>query len=91
VVKHRETPGLGDGIEAHRSHWIEGFTGKSLVDPQAAGWKVKRDGGEFDQLTGATITPRAVVGAVHKALKYFEQNRRELFLPVEPPDGKDGQ
>jgi len=91
VVKHRETPGLGDGIEAHRSHWIEGFKGKSLVNPQAAGWKVKRDGGEFDQLTGATITPRAVAGAVHKALQYFEQNRRELFLPVESHAVKDEQ
>jgi len=79
VVKHRETPGLGDAIEIQRSSWIEHFTGKSKNNPNTKGWKVKRDGGEFDQLTGATITPRAVVGAVHRALQYFEQNRQALF------------
>lgn len=80
VVKHRETPGLGDAIEIERSTWIESFTGKSSSNPGSAGWQVKRDGGEFDQFTGATITPRAVVAAVHRALKYFEQNRADLFI-----------
>ena len=79
VVRHRETPGLGDSIEIQRSSWIESFNGKSSTNPKAAGWRVKRDGGEFDQFTGATITPRAVVGAVHKALLYFERHRDIIF------------
>ncbi len=79
VVQHRETPGLGDGIEADRSDWILGFAGKSLTNPDKKGWRVKRDGGVFDQFTGATITPRAVVKAVHKALLYFQLHRQKLF------------
>jgi len=79
VVKHKETPGLGDGIEIQRSNWIESFTGKSLSNPRKSEWKVKRDGGSFDQFTGATITPRAVVGAVHKALTFFNNNRDAIF------------
>lgn len=79
VVAHRETPGLGDPVETGKSDWILGFTGKSLHNPQAAGWAVRRDGGEFDQFTGATITPRAVVKAVHNALLYFAANRQSLF------------
>jgi electron transport complex protein RnfG len=79
VVKHRETPGLGDVVEISRSNWILGFNDKSLSNPDAKGWKVKRDGGEFDQFTGATITPRAVVKAVHNALLYFKQNQGMLF------------
>lgn len=79
VVQHRETPGLGDGIEADRSDWILGFNGKSLSNPVKKGWRVKRDGGQFDQFTGATITPRAVVKAVHKALLYFKLHRQKLF------------
>lgn len=87
VVKHRETPGLGDGIEIQRSDWIESFTGKSRNNPGDSRWKVKRDGGDFDQLTGATITPRAVVGAVHKALQYFEQHRQQIFAEQKSDDG----
>ena len=79
VVQHRETPGLGDGIEAERSDWILGFNGKSLANPVKKGWKVKRDDGIFDQFTGATITPRAVVKAVHKALLYFQIHAHNLF------------
>ena len=79
VIAHRETPGLGDGIEERRSDWIHAFDGRSLEDPQAEGWQVKRDGGVFDQFTGATITPRAVVKAVHRSLQYFVSNRDELF------------
>ena len=79
VVKHRETPGLGDAVESQRSDWILEFNGKSLQSPASEQWKVKRDGGEFDQFTGATITPRAVVKAVHSALVYFQQNRNEIF------------
>ncbi len=79
VLSHRETPGLGDAIEVERSDWILGFTGLSLAQPRPDQWKVKRDGGVFDQFTGATITPRAVVQAVKKTLIYFERNRQMLF------------
>ena len=79
VVSHKETPGLGDGIEVEKSDWVRGFDGKSLANPAAGGWAVKQDGGEFDQFTGATITPRAVVGAVRSALGYFEIAGKELF------------
>lgn len=79
VVKHRETPGLGDVVSTTHSNWILGFDGRSLSDPDEKGWKVKRDGGVFDQFTGATITPRAVVKAVHNALLYFDQNQDLLF------------
>lgn len=79
VLNHRETPGLGDAIEAKRSSWILGFNGHSLGNPESKGWRVRRDGGEFDQFTGATITPRAVVKAVHNALKFYQQHRERLF------------
>ncbi len=79
VLAHKETPGLGDPIEEARSGWIHGFAGKTLGDPGPKGWAVKKDGGVFDQFTGATITPRAVVQAVHKTLRYFEQHRAELL------------
>lgn len=80
VVGHKETPGLGDAIEISRSNWILQFDGMSLDKPNAKGWAVKKDGGQFDQLTGATITPRAIVKAVHKALKYFAENKQKLFV-----------
>ena len=79
VVKHRETPGLGDYIEARKSDWILGLENRSLTNPEEEGWRVKRDGGVFDQFTGATITPRAVVKAVHNALLYFKANREKLL------------
>ena len=84
VVKHRETPGLGDAVEATRSDWILGFDGKSLQNPAEKRWKVKRDGGDFDQFTGATITPRAVVKAVHTALVYFNKHHQSLFATNRP-------
>lgn len=80
VVKHKETPGLGDGIEAQRSDWIDAFVAKNLNNPPTAGWQVKRDGGQFDQFTGATITPRAVVAAVHNSLRFFEKKKDQLFM-----------
>jgi len=79
VVKHAETPGLGDAIESRKSSWIHAFDGKSLENPAPGGWAVKRDGGEFDQLTGATITPRAVVAAVRNTLLYYRNNADMLF------------
>lgn len=79
VVAHRETPGLGDAIEAERSDWIRRFDGLSLGNPPQSAWMVRRDGGDFDQFTGATVTPRAVVKAVRNTLLYFAQYRDELF------------
>jgi electron transport complex protein RnfG len=79
VVSHRETPGLGDYIEITRSNWITGFDGKSLEKYKDSDWKVKKDGGQFDYMAGATITPRAVVKAVHKTLQYYAAHRAELF------------
>lgn len=79
VASHRETPGLGDAIEADRSDWIRGFAGRSLGNPPLERWSVRRDGGEFDQFTGATVTPRAVVKAVRNALLYFDAHRDLLF------------
>ena len=84
VVAHRETPGLGDGIEAERSDWILGFGGRSLNDPPESRWGVKKDGGEFDQFTGATVTPRAIVKAVRNALVYFSAHRERLFDGATP-------
>jgi electron transport complex protein RnfG len=88
VVEHRETPGLGDGIEAERSGWILGFNAKSRNNPSQKDWKVKRDGGIFDQFTGATITPRAVVKAVKEALIYYQLHGHKLFEqdPRKPAD-----
>jgi electron transport complex protein RnfG len=79
VSQHRETPGLGDQIEVTKSDWILQFDQRSLADPSADAWSLKKDGGRFDQLTGATITPRAIVQAVRDALLYFEANRDSLF------------
>jgi H+/Na+-translocating ferredoxin:NAD+ oxidoreductase subunit G len=79
VVSHKETPGLGDAVEIERNNWVLGFNGKSLKDPNERDWKVKRDGGVFDQFTGATITPRAVVQAVHLCLVYFDRRKKDLI------------
>ena len=79
VVKHAETPGLGDAVEIRKSPWIDGFTSKSLTNPSQDRWRVKRDGGDFDQFTGATITPRAVVAAVRNTLLYYQQNADMIF------------
>jgi electron transport complex protein RnfG len=79
VTAHRETPGLGDDIEAGKSDWILGFGGRSLSDPPRARWAVRRDGGAFDQLAGATVTPRAIVHAVRRALAYVERHGAALY------------
>ena len=82
VVQHKETPGLGDFIEADRSDWIARFAGRSLQSPLAGGWRVRKDGGEFDQYTGATVTSRAVVAAVANSLGLFERHRDEILAPA---------
>lgn len=79
VVKHAETPGLGDKIEPAKSDWINRFSGLSLGNPPAEKWKVKKDGGQFDQFSGATITPRAVVGAIKEGLIFFNARKADLL------------
>jgi len=79
ITDHRETPGLGDGI-LHNSGWLNSFAGRTLDNVR---WRVKKDGGEFDQFTGATITPRAVVKAVKKGLELFQNNRIALLSSKE--------
>ena len=85
VLEHRETPGLGDLVETGKSDWALQFNGRSLGDPVAEDWAIRRDGGEFDQLTGATVTPRAIVKAVRETLEYFAANSARLFAA--PADG----
>ncbi|MEE4378565.1 MAG: electron transport complex subunit RsxG [Candidatus Competibacteraceae bacterium] len=89
VLAHKETPGLGDAIEATRSDWVLTFSGKSLGNPQPKAWAVKKDGGVFDQFTGATITPRAVVKAVRQFLVYFQQHRDRLL--ANPANAQTGE
>ncbi len=90
VLSHRETPGLGDQVEASRSDWVLQFDGRSLQQPDLDDWAVKADGGSFDGLTGATVTPRAVVKAVRNTLLYFEQQRPDLF-DTWPKPGRPGE
>ncbi|RLV59856.1 electron transport complex subunit RsxG [Parashewanella curva] len=78
TLEHNETPGLGDKIELSKSDWVHEFNGKTLSKPSARKWKVKKDGGDFDQFTGATITPRAYVKAVHKALTYINSHFADI-------------
>jgi len=89
VVAHKETPGLGDRVEESKSDWVLSFNGKSLGNPTLDKWKVKRDGGVFDQFTGATITPRSIVAAVKNTLLYYREHANELFVdaPVATAQG----
>ncbi|MCH8499587.1 MAG: electron transport complex subunit RsxG [Marinobacter sp.] len=83
VTNHRETPGLGDRVELKKSNWILSFAGRALTDDSTR-WAVRKDGGSFDQFTGATITPRAVVQAVYEALRYFEDHGEALLAMPAP-------
>lgn len=89
VIEHKETPGLGDKIELAVSNWITTFSDRSFSNDNLAPWQVKKDGGEFDQFTGATITPRAVVGAVREALLYAQANQSALFSAPNTCQRKD--
>jgi electron transport complex protein RnfG len=97
VTQHKETPGLGDYIDPQKDKnkeqpWIGQFDGLSLENRPDRDWKVKKDGGRFDSIAGATISPRAVVKAVHKTLKYVAEHRDELYTPNDStPPGKRGQ
>jgi len=84
VVKHKETPGLGDKMEIaktppNKTPWVFDFNNKSLTNPDESKWNVKKDNGDFDQFTGATITPRAIVNAVKSTLLYAQDNMDALF------------
>ncbi|CUW40491.1 Electron transport complex protein rnfG [Magnetospirillum sp. XM-1] len=79
VISHKETPGLGDKIDAAKTDWITRFSGLSLSNPPVDKWKVKKDGGQFDQFSGATITPRAVVGGIRQGLEFFAANSSRMM------------
>lgn len=84
IPPHAETPGLGDKIEIKKSDWVFSFNGKSLLNLTDKAWAVKKDGGQFDAFIGATITPRAIISAVHNALIYFQQNKQIIFKKAAP-------
>jgi Na+-translocating ferredoxin:NAD+ oxidoreductase subunit G len=79
VIRHNETPGLGDAFENRDADWLTRFRGLSLTNPPQQRWTVRRDGGDFDAFTGATITPRAIVKAVRRTLEFYRGNRELLF------------
>ncbi|NBF05184.1 RnfABCDGE type electron transport complex subunit G [Pseudomonas sp. Fl5BN2] len=79
TLKQDETPGLGGRIAEHPNAWLQGFSGKSRNDPGDNAWALKKDNGQFDQIAGATITSRAVVSALHDALRYFDEHREQLL------------
>ncbi len=79
VITHKETPGLGDYIEIEKSQWIKNFDLKSLDKMTEKEWAVKKDGGDFDYVSGATITPRAVIKSTYKSLLYAKENKKRLF------------
>ena len=91
VLAHKETPGLGDKVDLKKSPWILGFNGRSLDNPKPVQWAVKKDKGVFDQFTGATITPRAVVSATLRALQYARDEHRTLFAATTPAATADGE
>ncbi|MCO1333206.1 electron transport complex subunit RsxG [Microbulbifer sp. OS29] len=83
VTSHSETPGLGDKVDLKKSDWILQFDGLSLQNPPSAEWKVQKDGGVFDEFTGATITPRAVVNEIHQVLEFIAKHHQQIFnVPV---------
>ena len=90
VTQHKETPGLGDYIDPRKDKnkerpWITQFNDLSLATVSGREWAVRKDHGRFDSLAGATVTPRAVIKAVHKALQYVAENRQQLFASPEVP------
>ena len=87
VLEHRETPGLGDRVETGKSDWVLQFDSRSLGDPAVEDWKIREDGGHFDQLSGASVTPRAIVKAVRETLAWFDANADQLFAePAQPEE-----
>ncbi len=90
VLEHRETPGLGDRVESGKSDWVQQFNGRSLLEPEPPGWRIKSDGGQFDQLTGASVTPRAIIKAVKETLLYFDLHTDEIFANPPSETGTSG-
>ncbi|QDP00927.1 electron transport complex subunit RsxG [Thalassotalea sp. PS06] len=90
VLEHQETPGLGDKIEPRKSDWIYRFENKKMTSDKDSRWAVKKDGGMFDQFTGATITPRAVVNAVKNTMLFFEKNQTEILDNTTSCRGENG-
>lgn len=91
VLAHKETPGLGDKMEVKKNRWILEFDGLSLGNPPVEKWKVKKDGGQFDQWTGATITPRGVVDAIRRGLELFAAHKEQMMnmnAPKAQPKGE---
>jgi electron transport complex protein RnfG len=82
VIRHKETPGLGDAFENRDIGWLPRFRDRSLLNPPQQRWTVRKDGGDFDEFTGATITPRAIVKATRRALEYYGANRERVFAPA---------
>lgn len=78
VIRHQETPGLGDKIDMKKSDWMRSFENISFTNLEKKHWKVKRDNGHFDQFTGATITPRAIVKSVKNTLEYYQLHKADL-------------
>ncbi|WP_144207367.1 electron transport complex subunit RsxG [Shewanella donghaensis] len=81
TLEHQETPGLGDKIDLRKSDWVLGFSGL-FFNTDDKPLAVKKDGGDIDQFTGATITPRAYVKAINNALIYVEKNRETLYNTI---------
>lgn len=79
VLKHQETPGLGDKIELKKSDWITSFTGKTMLSDKDSRWAVTKDNGMFDQFTGATITPRALIKGIKSTINYVNNNKERLL------------
>lgn len=89
VLSHKETPGLGDKIDRKKSDWVDNFSGKTIMSETDNRWAVAKDGGMFDQFTGATITPRAVVNSVKQTALYFMKNHAVLFAQENACRGND--
>ncbi len=84
VLSHHETPGMGDAFAQPGSRWLAAFTGRSLTNPEMRGWNVRKDGGEFEQFTSATISPRAIIQAVQSTLDYHDTHRTAIYQPSTP-------
>lgn len=84
IIKHSETPGIGDGFEPRRSNWLQRLIGHSLSDPTPTQWTIRKDGGQFDQFTGSSVTPRAILKAVRRALEYYSTHSDLVFAAAPP-------
>ncbi|MBC7983336.1 MAG: electron transport complex subunit RsxG [Candidatus Obscuribacterales bacterium] len=85
VLSHHETPGIGDGFEPRRTAWLQSFNQRSLANPEPTRWTIRKDGGGFDQFTGASVTPRAIIKTVRRTLEYYRANREALFNAASEP------